>query len=158
MKRKNGRTLKQMKADGEVRETMKIEEYYSKKERRIILLGYLWRWGSIGLILLVPAITFKICEAMRVSPQTCYHIIFISAGASFVGVGIYDIVGAVRGFKHVLVSLQVASHFPIRSINPRRQWRRDEKKEYIGVGVAFLVFGLAIIILFVLAQLGVVEI
>lgn len=158
MKRKNGRTLKQMKADGEVRETMKIEEYYSKKERRIILLGYLWRWGSIGLILLVPIVTFIICEAMCVSPQTSYTLVVISMGSAFVGVGIYDIVGAVRGFKHVLVSLQIAYHLPIRSINPRRQWRRDEKKEYIGVGVVFLVFGLAIIILFVLAQLGVVEI
>lgn len=136
---------------------MKKDSYYSKSERLTIKLGYLWRWGSIGIMLLVPAITFGICGLLDIESETQRFITFMSAGVTFFCVGIYDIIGTILGFKHILVSLQLATHIPFQSINPRRGWLKSEKKEQICVGIFFVIIGVAIIIIFTLMQFGILR-
>lgn len=122
---------------------MKKYSSYSGKERRTIILGYLWRWGSIGMMLLVPAITLVICNSLRVSAEFRSLAGALAFGISMFCVGTYDIIGTLLEFKHVLVSLQLASHVP--HVNPRRAWTSKDKREYIGVGIIFVVLGLALV-------------
>ena len=128
---------------------------FSRNERRVVTLGYLWRWGSIGIILLIPAITFGICNLLNMESETKGFVTFLSAGITMLCVGTYDIIGAVLEFKHILVSLQLASR--IQNINPRRGWTKSEKRESIGCGIIFLILGLAFITIFTLAQFGILK-
>lgn len=131
---------------------------YSKKERQVITLGYLWRWGSIVIILLIPAIVFGICNLVNTEPEIQGFVTFLSAGITMFCVGVYDIIGTVLEFKHVLVSLQLTrSHIPFQNINPRRGWTKSEKRENIGVGIIFIILGLAFITIFTLAQFGILK-
>ena len=88
---------------------MKKGTSYSKKERRVITMGYLWRWGSIVIILLIPAIAFGICNLVNTEPEIQGFVTFLSAGIAMFCVGTYDIIGTVLEFKHILVYLEVYS-------------------------------------------------
>ena len=136
---------------------MKKGPSYSKRERRIISLGYLWRWGSIAMIFLVPAIAFVICNLLNTEPETQGFVTFLAAGITMFCVGTYDIIGTVLEFRHILVSLQLASHIPFQNINPRRDWTKSEKREHIGAGIVFVILGSAIITIFTLIQLGILK-
>ena len=136
---------------------MKKGTSYSKKERRVITFGYLWRWGSIVIILLIPAIVFGICNLLSIEREIQALVAFLSMGITMFCVGAYDIIGTVLEFKHILVSLQLASHLPFQNINPRRGWTKSEKREYIGVGIIFVVLGLAFITIFTLIRLGILK-
>ena len=139
-------------------EYMKKGPYYSKKERRAITFGYLWRWGSIVIILLIPAIVFGICNLVNTEPEIQGFVTFLSAGITMFCVGVYDIIGTVLEFKHVLVSLQLTrSHIPFQNINPRRDWTKSEKRENIGAGIIYIILGLAIITIFALIQFGILK-
>ena len=134
---------------------MKKGSNYSKREQRIITLGYLWRWGSILIVLLIPAIYIGICQLFGVTGRVHGFVGGLLFGISMLLVGVYDIVGTVLEFKHILVSLQLMYHAPFQNINPRRNWTKSEKKEYITIGIMFAVIGFSIIIMFVLHWLGV---
>ena len=120
------------------------EPLYSKKQSRAITFGYLWRWGSILINILVPAIVFGICELLHLSLEVKGLATFLSFGITMLCVGTYDIIGAGFEFKHIIVSLQLATHIPFRNIDPRRSWTKSEKKESIGLGVVLIVVGLMI--------------
>ena len=136
---------------------MKKGTSYSKKERRAITFGYLWRWGSIVIILLIPSIAFGICNLVNTEPEIQGFVTFLSAGIAMFCVGTYDIIGTVLEFKHILVSSQLATKIPFQNINPRRGWTKSEKREYIGVGIIFIILGLAFITIFTLVQFGVLK-
>ena len=137
---------------------MKKGTYYSKKERRAITFGYLWRWGSMVITLLIPAIVFGICNLVNTEPEIQGFVTFLSAGITMFCVGVYNIIGTVLEFKHVLVSLQLTRwHIPFQNINPRRGWTKSEKRENIGVGIILIILGLAIITIFVLIQFGILK-
>ena len=136
---------------------MKKGTSYSRTERQVITLGYLWRWGSIVIMLLIPAIVFVICNLVNAEPKTQGFVTFLSAGITMFCVGVYDIIGTVLEFKHLLVSLQLASLTPFQNINPRRDWTKSEKRENIGIGIIFVILGLAVITIFALAQFGILK-
>ena len=136
---------------------MKKGTSYSKKERRTITFGYLWRWGSIVIVLLIPAIVFGICNLVNTEPKIQRFVTFLSAGITMFCVGVYDIIGTVLEFKHVLVSLQLTNHIPFQNINPRRDWTKSEKREYIGTGIIFVIVGLASLTVFTLAHFGIIN-
>ena len=136
---------------------MKKGPSYSKRERRIISLGYLWRWGSIAVILIIPAIAFGICSPLNIPEQTKGYIVFLSAGITMLCVAVYEIVGTVLGLKHLLVALQLMYHLPAQRLNPRRDWTKSEKREYIGIGIFFATLGIAIIIILALMHLGIIN-
>ena len=136
---------------------MKKGTSYSKKERRTITFGYLWRWGSIVIVLLIPAIVFGICNLVNTEPKIQRFVTFLSAGITMFCVGVYDIIGTVLEFKHILVSLQLTSHIHFQNINPRRGWTKSEKRENIGGGIIFIILGLAFIIIFTLMQFGILK-
>ena len=134
---------------------MKKGSNYSKREQRIITLGYLWRWGSILIVLLIPAIYIGICQLFGVTGRVHGFVGGLLFGISMLLVGVYDIVGTALEFKHILVSLQLMTRSPFPNVNPRKEWTKSEKKEYITIGIMFAVIGFAMIIIFVLQWLGV---
>lgn len=134
---------------------MKKGSNYSKREQRIITLGYLWRWGSILIVLLIPAIYIGICQLFGVTGRVHGFVGGLLFGISMLLVGVYDIVGTALEFKHILVSLQLMRPAPFQSISPRRDWTKSKKKESITIGITFAVIGFSIIIMFVLHWLGV---
>ena len=126
------------------------------KENRIILLGYLWRWGSIALIILVPMIVFGICELLNASSNTLAISLSLSFGLTFLGIGVYEIIGTALEFKHFLVSLQLASHYAL-NINPRRGWTKSDKKEGFCLGITSSVIGVAALVIGVLSICGIIN-
>ena len=136
---------------------MKKGSNYSKREQRIITLGYLWRWGSILIVLLIPAIYIEICQLFGVTGRVHGFVGGLLFGISMLLVGVYDIVGTALEFKHILVSLQLMTRSPFPNVNPRKEWTKSEKKEYISIGIMFAVIGFAMIIVFVLQWLGVLS-
>ena len=136
---------------------MKKGTSYSKEERRVIICGYLWRWGSIVITLLIPVIVLGICNLVNTEPEIRGLVAALSAGIAMFCVGVYNIIGAALEFKHVLVSSQLASHIPFQNINPRRDWTKSEKRENIGIGIIFVILGLAVITIFTLAQFGILK-
>ena len=136
---------------------MKKGSSYSKKERQVITMGYLWRWGSIVIILLIPAIVFGVCNLVNIEPKIQGFVTFLSVGITMFCVGAYCIIGTVLEFKHILVSLQLAYHIPYQNINPRRDWTKSEKREYIGIGIIFVILGLAFVTIIILTQFGVLK-
>ena len=136
---------------------MKKGSNYSKREQRIIALGYLWRWGSILIVLLIPAIYIGICQLFGVTGRVHGFVGGLLFGISMLLVGVYDIVGTALEFKHILVSLQLMTRSPFPNVNPRKEWTKSEKKEYITIGIMFAGLGLLMIIVFVLQWLGVLS-
>lgn len=100
---------------------------------------------------------FGICNLVNVEPKIQGFVIFLSAGIAMFGIGTYDIIGTVFEFKHILVSLQLARHIPFQNINPRRDWTKTEKREYIGIGIIFVILGLVFITIFTLIQFGILK-
>ena len=115
------------------------------KEDRIIALGYLWRWGSIALMIIVPLTAFIICELLNVASRTLGIALFLSWGLTVLCIGAYQIIGTALEFKHILVSLQLATHHAL-NINPRRGWNKSDKKDGFGVGIIFVALGLSLLI------------
>ena len=115
-----------------------------RKERKIIRLGYLWRWGSRGLLLLTILATALFGQA------TSERIICLTLGTALLFIGIYHIAGTILEFKHLLVACQIALTPPHKfvDLNPRRDWTPSEKRTFIGLGIIQAVVGIAGIILF----------
>ena len=127
----------------------------SKKERKLVILGHLWRLCSIGIPLLIPFIMYQICQLSNTSSQMQGFIFLLSFGIGMLLVGGYDIIGVIFEFKHVLVSLQIASlKNPLNSISPRKRWLKKQKTEGICIGIIFAVLGLSIIVVAVLGYLN----
>ena len=94
---------------------------------------------------------------VNTEPEIQGYVTFLSAGITIFCVGVYEIIDTVLEFKHVLVSSQLASRIPFRNINPRRAWRKSEKRENIGIGIIFIILGLAIITIFSLIHFGILK-
>ena len=129
---------------------MKRKSSSLREERKIIRLGYLWRWGSVGLSLLVLFVTIAFCEKSILPRMLC-----LTLGSTLVCIGIYHIVGTALEFKHLLVACQLAHAifhvffiFPDVDLNPRRDWTPSEKREFIGIGIIFTIAGLIGVIRF----------
>ena len=127
---------------------MKRKSSSLREERKIIRLGYLWRWGSVGLSLLVLFVTIAFCEKSILPRMLC-----LTLGITLVCIGIYHIVGTALGFKHLLVACQLMpttsrSIFRDVYLNPRRDWTPSEKREFIRIGIIFTIAGLIGVIRF----------
>gem|GEM_PF-2093108 len=148
---------RRFRADSTGEKHMKTGISYSKREKRAITLGYLWRWGSLAVLILLPALVFGICNLLNIEPKTQIYVTFLFAGITMLCVGTYEMIGALLGFKHLLVSLQLASHMPFQTVNPKRGWSKSERREVTGSGVIFVLLGSAFIICFTLMHLGILN-
>ena len=120
------------------------KQTYNQRRSQIIMLGYLWRWCPIILIL-VPIILIKICEIIGVAQNALSLLFSFSFGFLFLSYGFCDIIGAILEFKHLLVSLQLANRL---SPNPEKSWTKADKKMSIFCGIIISVIGIAMLLLY----------
>ena len=134
---------------------MKKKSIYSKKARRIVGLGYLFRWGVLGLMIM-PIIVAIICKALNIEAGTAKFVDSLSLLIFAFLYGLYWIIGTLCGFKHILIAMQLADRTPFRNLRPYDLWTPSERKESILCGAIFAVVGLAAIIVATLEHLGII--
>lgn len=113
-------------------------------EKRLLLTAYFWRWGIIGLAIVLPVIfgcSFFNIESLK---EYTPFAIFISIGVPFVSMGVDYILGCIFEFDHMILIDQDCSH---QKMNPYNLSWNVSKKEFIGVGIIFLILGIAMIVL-----------
>ena len=113
-------------------------------EKRLLLTAYFWRWGTIGLAIVLPVIfgcSFFNIESLK---EYTPFAIFISIGVPFVSMGVDYILGCIFEFDHMILIDQDCSH---QKMNPFNLTWNVSKKEFIGVGLIFLILGIAMIVL-----------
>lgn len=134
---------------------MKKKSIYSKKARSIIVLGYIFRWGVLG-IMIMPIIVGIICKALNIEVGTAKFVASLSLFIFAFLYGLYWIIGTLFGFKHILIAMQLAYHTPFRNLRPYDLWTPSEKRESILCGAIFVFLGLAFIIIATLDHLGII--
>lgn len=134
---------------------MKSRRSSKSENERAIFMGYLWRWGSVALILLLPVFTYGICVFWGALPKTQQFCTMLAFGIGMLGMGAYEIIGSVLEFRHLLVSLQLTVHIPKDKLNSTRAWTKQDKKDGIGIGIIFAFWGTAMIIVTMLGWGGI---
>ncbi len=123
---------------------MKILLKKKNYEKRLLITAYFWRFGIIALAFLLPAIFGSIffnIESLK--PYTPFAV-FISSGIPFAAMGTDYIFGCILEFDHMILIDQDCSH---QKMNPFNLTWNVSKKEFIGVGLIFLILGIAMIVL-----------
>ncbi len=134
---------------------MKRNSIYSKKELRIIILGYLFRWAILGMIIM-PLIVGIICKTLNIEVGSQKFVTSLSFFIAIFLYGLYWIIGTLCGFKHILIAMQLAYHAPFQNLRPNDPWTPSERRESILCGALFAVLGLAAIIVVPLEYLGII--
>ncbi len=128
---------------------------YSKKELRIIIGGYIFRW-IIVLLMVMPTIVGIICATLNVEADTRKLITSLTFYGSVFLYGFYWIIGTLFEFKHIHIAMQLAYHAPFRNLRPYDPWDSSDKRESIICGALFAVLGLAAMIVVSLEHLGII--
>ena len=134
---------------------MKKKSIYSKKALRIIVLGYLFRWAVLGLMI-IPIIVGIICKTLNIEVGSPKLITSLSLFIFAFLYGTYWIIGTLFRFKHILIAMQLAYHASFRNLRPYDLWTPSEKRESILCGAIFAVLGLAGMIIVALEYLGII--
>ena len=128
----------------------------NKYERKIIIWAQIYRYSPI-LGILLPALFFLIIEKLFKTENAIIGFIPIFAfGTVPILWGCYTIIGAALEWKHVQVSLQLSHNYRRyrkESIKPRRGWTKNEKRDMIGVGIIFVILGIALTVITILSIL-----
>ena len=127
---------------------------YSKTEQKTIRLGYLWHWGSIGAIVLLPFLSAGIAKFFGAIPEIQGFLFLFAFGITFLSSGIYQITGTALSFKHILVSLQIQKRGisgKRENPNPRKTWTKSEKRTSFSIGIIDMLIGTAFIIISLIA-------
>ena len=133
---------------------MKKKSIYSKKARRLIFLGYLFRWGALGLMI-IPIIVGIICKVLNIEVGSLKFVTSLSVFIFAFLYGLYWIIGTLCGFKHILIAMQLAYRTPFRSLRPYDLWTPSERRESILCGALFALVGLAFIVIAILNHLDI---
>ena len=123
---------------------------YSKNEQKSIRYGYLWHWGSIGCILLIPFLAVAIAKSCEAVSETQEFLFLFSMGILWLSCGIYQLTGTALSFKHILVSLQISKRGVTgkrEKPNPRKTWTKSEKRTSFSIGIIDILIGTAFIII-----------
>ena len=114
------------------------------RPKRLLAVAYFWRYGILGVAFLLPFIVhliFSNVEALQ--PYTGYAICF-SIGLPLCAMGIDYILGCIFEFDHMILVAESCYH---QKPNPYNLVWNVSKKEFIGSGVLFFCFGIAMSVL-----------
>ena len=131
---------------------------YNRSERKILLWANIHRYSPIlGILFSVLLFLFiyKICKIENFILSCIPFFVICTVPTLW---GCYTIIGAALEWKHVQVSLQLSHNYRRyrkESIKPRRGWTKNEKREMIGVGILFIILGIALIVMIILGILGI---
>ena len=112
--------------------------------KRLLFLAYFWIYGIIGVAFILPIISWLIFFNVEVLQPYTKYAIFFSIGIPLCAMGIDYILGCIFEFDHMILVSDSCYH---QEMDPYNLVWNVSKGEFIGVGVMFLCFGIAMCVI-----------
>ena len=125
-----------------------VKKEIEKKNKRLLFLGFFFRYGLCITAILVPFIFIIIGDILN-KKDLFYTIGFIFFPLSFIVMGLDFILACIFEWNHILLVNQSSNH---NKMNPNDLDFNDlNKKEFIGIGIFFFILGVAILVIFLIS-------
>lgn len=125
-----------------------IRKEIEKKNKRLLFLGFFFRYGLCIIAILVPFIFIIIGDILN-KKDLFYTIGFIFFPLSIIVMGLDYILACIFEWDHILLVNQSSYH---NKMNPNDLDFNDlNKKEFISIGIFFFILGVAILVLFLIS-------
>ena len=125
-----------------------IRKEIEKKNKRLLFLGFFFRYGLCIIAILVPFIFIIIGDIVN-KKDLFYTIGFIFFPLSFIVMGLDFILACIFEWDHILLVNQSSNH---NKMNPNDLDFNDlNKKEFISIGILFFILGVAILVIFLIS-------
>ena len=125
-----------------------VKKEIEKKNKRLLFLGFFFRYGLCIIAILVPFIFIIIGDIVN-KKDLFYTIGFIFFPLSFIVMGLDFILACIFEWNHILLVNQSSYH---NKMNPNDLDFNDlNKKEFIGIGIFFFILGVAILVIFLIS-------
>ena len=125
-----------------------IRKEIEKKNKRLLFLGFFFRYGLCITAIGVPFIFIIIGDILN-KKDLFYTIGFIFFPLSIIVMGLDYILACIFEWDHILLVNQSSYH---NKMNPNDLDFNDlNKKEFISIGILFFILGVAILVLFLIS-------
>lgn len=125
-----------------------VKKEIEKKNKRLLFLGFFFRYGLCIIAILVPFIFIIIGDILN-KKDLFYTIGFIFFPLSIIVMGLDYILACIFEWDHILLVNQSSYH---NKMNPNDLDFNDlNKKEFIGIGIFFFILGVAILVIFLIS-------
>ena len=125
-----------------------VKKEIEKKNKRLLFLGFFFRYGLCIIAILVPFIFIIIGDIVN-KKDLFYTIGFIFFPLSIIVMGLDYILACIFEWDHILLVNQSSNH---NKMNPNDLDFNDlNKKEFIGIGIFFFILGVAILVVFLIS-------
>ena len=125
-----------------------VKKEIEKKNKRLLFLGFFFRYGLCIIAILVPFIFIIIGDIVN-KKDLFYTIGFIFFPLSFIVMGLDFILACIFEWNHILLVNQSSNY---NKMNPNDLDFNDlNKKEFIGIGIFFFILGVAILVIFLIS-------
>ena len=125
-----------------------VKKEIEKKNKRLLFLGFFFRYGLCIIAILVPFIFIIIGDIVN-KKDLFYTIGFIFFPLSFIVMGLDFILACIFEWNHILLVNQSSNH---NKMNPNDLDFNDlNKKEFISIGIFFFILGVAILVIFLIS-------
>ena len=125
-----------------------IKKEIEKRNKRLLFLGFFFRYGLCIIAILVPFIFIIIGDIVN-KKDLFYTIGFIFFPLSIIVMGLDYILACIFEWNHILLVNQSSYH---NKMNPNDIDFNDlNKKEFIGIGILFFILGVAILVIFLIS-------
>ena len=125
-----------------------VKKEIEKKNKRLLFLGFFFRYGLCIIAILVPFIFIIIGDILN-KKDLFYTIGFTFFPLSFIVMGLDYILACIFEWDHILLVNQSSYH---NKMNPNDLDFNDlNKKEFISIGILFFILGVAILVVFLIS-------
>lgn len=125
-----------------------VKKEIEKKNKRLLFLGFFFRYGLCIIAILVPFIFIIIGDIVN-KKDLFYTIGFIFFPLSIIVMGLDYILACIFEWNHILLVNQSSNH---NKMNPNDLDFNDlNKKEFISIGILFFILGVAILVIFLIS-------
>ena len=125
-----------------------VKKEIEKKNKRLLFLGFFFRYGLCIIAILVPFIFIIIGDIVN-KKDLFYTIGFIFFPLSIIVMGLDYILACIFEWDHILLVNQSSYH---NKMNPNDLDFNDlNKKEFISIGILFFILGVAILVIFLIS-------
>ena len=125
-----------------------VKKEIEMKNKRLLFLGFFFRYGLCIIAILVPFIFIIIGDILN-KKDLFYTIGFIFFPLSFIVMGLDFILACIFEWNHILLVNQSSNH---NKMNPNDLDFNDlNKKEFISIGILFFILGVAILVIFLIS-------
>ena len=125
-----------------------VKKEIEKRNKRLLFLGFFFRYGLCIIAILVPFIFIIIGDILN-KKDLFYTIGFIFFPLSIIVMGLDYILACIFEWDHILLVNQSSNH---NKMNPNDLDFNDlNKKEFISIGILFFILGVAILVLFLIS-------